>query len=324
MDNGLISIIVPVYNAQDTIGRCLKSLLAQTYNNVEIIVIDDGSVDDSRIIVTELGKVDDRVQYYYQKNKGVSAARNYGLTVANGQYIGFCDSDDWVEPTMYETLMKGIVKGSTEISIIQFYWEKEDGTTLMPFGNDGIKYLLTPEEALREINVGKLFLGQLWNKLFCREVIGNKKFNEKIHICEDVLFLYEVFPEANSISFCNTCLYHYLDNSNSAMNDRYNEKYWTRRDAYLEISSICNERGFESLLPYVYKSLLDGDLSIAIKMCVEGLLEKEHYKILKGDFKEFYDNGIKNCKWSRRFETALFVKSLLAFKLYIRLFKKKR
>ena len=71
MNNGLISIIVPVYNAQDTIGRCLKSLLAQTYNDIEIIVIDDGSVDDSRIIVAELGKIDDRVRYYYQNNKGV-------------------------------------------------------------------------------------------------------------------------------------------------------------------------------------------------------------------------------------------------------------
>ena len=104
----MISIIVPVYNVNKYLGKCLDSLLAQTERDIEILLIDDGSTDDSGRICDEYSNLDQRVRVFHTKNQGVSAARNRGLSESKGDYIGFVDSDDWVEPTMYEQMLNAL------------------------------------------------------------------------------------------------------------------------------------------------------------------------------------------------------------------------
>ena len=116
----LISVIVPIYNAEQYIDRCIKSILKQTYSNLEVLLIDDGSSDGSSSICKQYELSDNRVHYYHQHNSGVSAARNKGLDIAKGEYIGFCDADDWIESDMYEVLYSMINSSQSDIAICSF------------------------------------------------------------------------------------------------------------------------------------------------------------------------------------------------------------
>ena len=114
----LISVIVPIYKVEEYLYKCVKSILAQTYTNLEIILVDDGSPDNCPAICDEFAAKDSRVTVVHKKNGGVSSARNVGLDTATGEYIGFVDGDDYIEPTMYETLYKYIVDNNTDVSVI--------------------------------------------------------------------------------------------------------------------------------------------------------------------------------------------------------------
>ena len=128
MNNELISIIVPVYKVEKYLEKCVKSILKQTYTNLEIILVDDGSPDNSGKMCDELAKVDDRIKVYHKKNGGLSDARNYGVERANGEYIGFVDSDDYIHECMYEKLYEAIKKSGTlivECGVTRVYKNKE-------------------------------------------------------------------------------------------------------------------------------------------------------------------------------------------------------
>src|SRR5690554_2626737 len=118
--NGLLSIIVPVYNMEQYIEKCIMSIFLQTYKNIEIILIDDGSTDNSGNLCDKYSVIDPRVKVIHKENGGLSSARNAGLEVAMGEYIGFVDPDDWIEPTMYETMYSNIKKNKSEICICNY------------------------------------------------------------------------------------------------------------------------------------------------------------------------------------------------------------
>ncbi|MBQ7792832.1 MAG: glycosyltransferase family 2 protein, partial [Clostridia bacterium] len=125
----LISIIIPVYNAAHYFERCIKSVLEQTYKNLEIILIDDGSTDGSEKLCDQYKEIDDRIKVVHKKNGGQSSARNLGLTMITGDYVGFVDSDDYIEKDMYEYLYNNMVKYHADISICHFYSENSHFTS---------------------------------------------------------------------------------------------------------------------------------------------------------------------------------------------------
>lgn len=282
----MISIIVPVYNAGQCIERCINSLLRQTYENIEVIVVDDGSTDNSGEIVRRIAEADPRVHYYYQDNRGVSAARNLGLECAKGEYIGFCDSDDWAEEDMFAVLLDNLEESGADISILQFYKELGDGSVLATRGNDGTKLTFSAEETFGEMCRGRYFQGQLWNKLFRREVIV-ARFDERIAICEDILFLAEALSRAGKVVFKNSCKYHYCVGRDSAMNKPYSPAFMTSRDAYLRIMEICRGNHYDRAYPYVCRAFIDIDLKIADKMCESGQLDAASYSLLRGDVRRY-------------------------------------
>ena len=130
----LISVIVPVYKVEQYLDECIQSIVNQTYTNLEIILVDDGSPDNCPQICDEWAKKDSRIRVLHNKNNGVSAARNAGLTIAKGQYIGFVDSDDYIAADMYESLMVGIKQGNKKISCCLVNHVYEDGV-IEPIGN---------------------------------------------------------------------------------------------------------------------------------------------------------------------------------------------
>jgi glycosyltransferase involved in cell wall biosynthesis len=225
-----ISVIVPVYNAEKYIERCIKSILDQTYENLEILLIDDGSLDKCPEICDEWARKDERIEVIHKDNEGVSIARNIGIDRARGEYIAFVDSDDYLDSEIFGKLITSIEKNNSDIAICNFYPNKEIQ----------LKEQLTREEVYSLLLDRKMFRGYMWNKLYKTSIIKNNKikFEDNIYMCEDLLFNCVYLKYCFNASYVNERLYYYNDDSISAINCKLNSKFLTVFDAYQKIEKI--------------------------------------------------------------------------------------
>lgn len=228
MKKKLISIIIPIYNASMHINKCLNSLINQTYKNIEIILIDDGSTDDSYILCKEFEKVDKRIKVFHQENSGVSSARNFGLQVAKGDYITFVDSDDYVEKDIYELLINCINKDKAQIAICNIYYETINKEQVYSYFYKD--FVFSRHDFPLIMNNILSINGYVWNKLYDRKLIYKNdefiKFSENICISEDSLFNYEIYNQNENFvcSYINKKMYHYIQVENSACNQKFTLK----------------------------------------------------------------------------------------------------
>lgn len=245
-----VSVIVPVYNTEQYLKECVDSLLKQTLTDLEIILIDDGSPDNSAYICDEYAKLDSRVKVIHKENGGLSSARNAALDICKGEYIGFVDSDDFVEPTMFEELYNSSIYYSSDISIC----------ALSTFSNNGVIPKLLPfdKEVYKDSEITDCFLvpllgenpnekiknleGFVCRQLFKREIIGNIRFkSEREYFAEDVMFDFDIYPLCRTISVVNKPLYFYRYNGDSLSN-KYRENVWTMLSNYLHAEyELLNE-----------------------------------------------------------------------------------
>lgn len=204
-----VSIIVPVYNVEKYVEKCLKSLVDQTLQEIEIIVVDDGSQDDSKNIIDKyIKKYPDKVRYLYKENGGLSSARNFGIPYATGEYIAFLDSDDYVELTMYEEMYNLAKKEDSDMVECDFIWEYPNKKKY----DYGVVYN-GKKEAIEKARV------VAWNKLIKREIIENEKIEFPFGLrYEDVEFFYKLVPSLNKISFMKKYFIHYVQRDNSIAN----------------------------------------------------------------------------------------------------------
>ena len=210
-----LSIIVPVYNVEQYLHRCIDSILAQTFTDYEIILIDDGSPDRCGEIIDEYASRDDRIIPIHQSNRGVSAARNAGLKAAGGDYVGFVDPDDWIEPNMYSTLIGQIELNGCEIASCSWMSNDEEGHEI-PYVSGLPTKVMDNEEYMRHLfDMPPTILGSSWSKLFRRDIIKTF-FAENVTICEDNLFVAENCCNCSSAVYVNENLYHLFLRSNSA------------------------------------------------------------------------------------------------------------
>ncbi len=292
MSKPLISIIIPVYNNKQYLAECIESVINQTYSNLEIIVVDDGSTDGSSEILDTYGKQDKRIKVIHQENGGVSAARNTGLDIAKGDYIGFVDSDDYCVSTMYEQLLGVATKESADVVICTFVGDKKDV--------DNSSIIFNGKDAVVEMNRGLLFMGHLPNKLLKKELISDFRLNEHITILEDLLFLNYVLLGAKKVVFTNEELYYYRDNGESALrNSMFKSSYLSRLEAASEIVTF-----FEKDLPenvyWAKKNLFDSYYLVVDKItcssnCKEYKLElKNAIKMYRKLFDKSYLDGLSN------------------------------
>ena len=169
----MISVIVPVYKVEPYLHQCIDSILGQTYRDLEVLLIDDGSPDKCGEICDEYGRQDKRVRVFHTENRGLSAARNLGLNEATGEYIGFVDSDDWIVPDMYEVLLKRLEENRADISVCGVSYEAIDSRREFAF----IEAIYTRTESLECLIDGEINNG-VWNKLYCRELFKGICFPE--------------------------------------------------------------------------------------------------------------------------------------------------
>lgn len=212
-----ISIIVPIFNSEKYLKRCLDSLIYQTYKNLEIILIDDGSNDDSLKICKNYQEKDKRIKIYSQRNQGVSAVRNKGLTIATGDYIAFVDSDDIISKNMYEILVECLEKNNSDISCCKYI----KFTNVYQFQLSTNSFNYSKNKALKLLLEEKEITNFLWDKLFKKELFTNVKFQENM-IFEDLDVIYKIITKTNKITINNSILYAYYQRPNSYVHT-YNE-----------------------------------------------------------------------------------------------------
>lgn len=214
MSKTLISVIIPVYNGERYLERCLNSVIAQTHTALEIIVVNDGSVDGSAKIMDHFARKDPRIIAIHQENAGVSAARNAGLTMATGDCIGFVDGDDEILPDMYAFLLRNMEQYDADISHCGFELVTPSDTRIFY----GTKKLLIQkrEEALVSLLKGYPFEPSACTKLFKSKVLSEVLYDKQVKINEDLLFNVRAFNEASVIVFQDVSLYRYLHNPVSA------------------------------------------------------------------------------------------------------------
>jgi len=206
-----ISIIIPVYNAEKTLDRCVRSILAQTHTNFELLLVDDGSTDNSAAIADAFASKDVRVSVIHTPNRGVSVARNTGLGLATGDFIGFADSDDWAEPEMYAHLLMMLQQAGADIAVCGYLEEHEAGTqvTAAASADD----TLSADQAYRLALTTDAFGGFCWNKLFKNVFFSPEghriRFDESLHVCEDLLVVCECLSRAQKVAYDSRPLYHY-------------------------------------------------------------------------------------------------------------------
>lgn len=296
MNNIKVSVIIPVYNGGKYIGKCLDTLLNQTLSEIEIVVVNDGSKDNTDEIVSKYAKEHkDKIKYISIPNGGVSAARNLALQNASGDYITFCDCDDYVEPDMCEELYNKAVSTNAEVVVSGYFSENEKGHYVCY----GLEYMEKFSHSLEE-RPDILFVSNpfVHNKLFARSLIEKSgiKF-EKYKIFEDMLFAYSLMLLANKIEKVNKPFYHYIRRKSDSVTGVLGPKFYDLFSVMVELREFYKKTSsvdFTEQLTFVaiHHAYLRFTADISIKEY------KFRYHFIKDTYK-FLDEF--NPKWRNNF-----------------------
>lgn len=228
-----ISIIVPVYKVEKYLRRCLDSIVAQTFTDWECILIDDGSPDNSGKICDEYTEKDVRFRVIHQENKGVSAARNAGLDVANGEWIGFVDSDDWIDKETYEVAYNRAIKEGADLIQWGMIWEKKYTH----------KIIAHSEKIIYHIDVAEDYEPSMCSKLVSAKLIinNNIRYKENKKLSEDRLVSLQCYLAAQKCFSIDRCFYHYRVNQNSVTHNISKQMIYEEVEMILEMENMCKK-----------------------------------------------------------------------------------
>lgn len=298
-----ISVIVPVYNVEKYLNKCVDSIINQTFKDIEIILVDDGSTDSSPKICDDYTKVDSRIKVVHQKNSGLSAARNTGIRQSSGKYLAFIDSDDYISKDFCEILYNSITKEKADVSCINLETVREDGYVIVTTNDkDKLqsnykKYVYNKKQILKEILLRKKIDSRVCTKLYKRELFNNCMFKEGTSY-EDILFMYELSKSLNKVVYVNKICYSYLK----------------RRNSITATSSVKNLNDFLDIILYRYEdiakrkavdekynvfAIFESIISVSIKYIIANdrsdIIEKKSKKVFD-IIKEYFKDNIQNQK----------------------------
>ena len=232
----MISVIVPVYNTEKYLDKCICSIVNQTYKDLEILLVDDGSKDNSLEILNRWAEKDSRIKVFHKENGGQGSARNVGLDVARGDYIGFIDSDDLILDDMYETLLSLLAQYDADVSTLKtFHFNDEDELKDCGENTESQSGVFTGFEALKErFSTGLIITDSPCNKLYKKEVLKDLRFLEN-RLMEDTAFIYKILDKANKIAFTDKCGYLVRCENTSVSRRKYNVRRCDTILTYREI-----------------------------------------------------------------------------------------
>lgn len=211
-EKNLISVIVPVYNVEAYLKRCVESLVHQTCESLEIILVDDGSTDASGRLCDEYAAKYTNIKAYHKANGGLSDARNYGMKVATGEYIGFVDSDDWINVKMYEILLQELIENNADLACCEYIYS--DGDRFFTERRSGKTNICSSLEAMEILLDNKKYKSHAWNKLYKRELFAGIEFPYGRYY-EDIFIMHRIFALAQKVAFVDENLYYYFRRENS-------------------------------------------------------------------------------------------------------------
>lgn len=301
----LISIIVPIYKVEKYLNKCIESILNQTYSNLEIILIDDGSPDKSGDICDFYKNKDSRIKVIHKKNGGVSSARNIGLDISKGKYIMFVDGDDYIDKNMVMGLYRLIKEQSADIAIGGVN-DVDENNNQVNMSKKVTTFTINQLEAIRELLDEKYFNSVCWGKLYEAWLWKDKRFNENIKIGEDLEILYDIFERVKKV-VVNTekCYYYYTVRQNSVTHQEYNEE-WKKA---IEICRNIKEKT-EEKYPTIFDSAVMRYLNInikCIKMIVKYTPDRNEIKKLKKNIQPYFLRYLKNKKMTNKMRLKLII-----------------
>ena len=238
----LVSILIPVYNVENYLSTCLNSILSQTYSNLQIVLFDDGSKDQSLAICNEYARKNKNIEVYYQDNQGVAATRNHLLEKAKGDFVLFVDSDDWIETDMADHLLSLGVQKDADMVMCDRVINDNKPSQKKPFVVE-----LSQEKAIKDFLYHNYFIGSLCNKLFKTSLLHDLSFHSGISYGEDALFCWQVLQKIKKVVVTNKQLYHYRMNANS-LSHTFNGHQFSAYDVWHPIVDDV-ERNYPQYLP---------------------------------------------------------------------------
>lgn len=264
-----LSVILPVYNVEKYLERCLDSIINQTFKDFELLIVNDGSPDNSHLICDAYAKKDDRIKIFKKSNGGLSSARNYGLNRANGDCIAFVDSDDYLDLNMFQFMIDAILKYGTSISICGRNDVFVDGRikAVNSFSEDTI---LSNQTALELLVKDESINSFAWNKIYRRELFEDIRFPDG-RIYEDIAVMFKIFNKANKIVHIKDSLYFYLHNTEGISRSKgkeliiakdlfyaHHERYQFIRDKseYHAVLQISEKQAFLFAINYLHRMVL--------------------------------------------------------------------
>ena len=314
-----VSVIVPVYNVEKYISKCLDTLVNQTLDDIEIIIVNDGSKDKSKEIIKKYEmQYLEKIKYYEKENGGLSDARNYGMKYANGEYIAFLDSDDYVELDMYEKMYEIAKKENSDMVECNFIWEYPNKTR-----DDIGEIYNNKKEMIEKIRV------VAWNKLIKKEIVEKSKVSFPVGFrYEDVEFTYKLIPYLKKVSFIKKTLVHYIQRENSISNMQ-NEKTKEIFEVLDNVLRFYKENNFyeeyKNELEYVYtRYLLCSSLLRMVKIEDKNIRKKllnETWENLNNKFPNWKKNKILNKNKSKK---DIYIKTInkFTYKIYCEIFRR--
>lgn len=287
-----ISIIIPVYNVEKYIEKCIKSIVNQTYSNLEIIVVNDGSLDNSWKVITAIAKTDSRIIPINKKNGGATSARMEGIKIASGGWIGFVDGDDEIESDMYEFLLANAIKYHASISHCGYQMMFQDGR-IHYFYNTGKIVQQDRAKGIEDLLCGEYIEPGLWNKLYKKELFDSlikHSIPYDIKINEDLLMNYFLFSKAQLSVFEDQCKYHYIVRENSASRSNLNEH---KIFDPIRVKQLILENTEDEFLNLAKKAYINTCVNVYSVLTLE---EKQKYILEKKRIRTFIKNNKRDFK----------------------------
>ena len=291
MDKPLISIITPVYNAEQYLDECIGSVLNQTYTNIELILINDGSTDGSPGICRKWADQDERVKLIDKKNEGAAIARNIGINNAKGSLIGFVDNDDIIEPDMYEIMYRDMKKADADIVMCnsRSYKDGKRGkNSLERYSSFEIERRALVE---RFLSYEKIFASSVWSKLYKKEIIGEVRFLENIMLGDDYFFNGIIYPKIRKMYYEERMLYNYRIREGSMCRSDIGEHFFDKYRVAEKLSE--NLKKYEFIDDsYLNKFTLSTLYEILYELCIKKA-DKKLIKTWKNKFNRKFKSDCK-------------------------------
>lgn len=322
-NEGLISIIIPAYNTGQYLYECIASIMRQTYRNFEVLIIDDGSTDDTGKNINEFGKKDNRIIPLHQENKGVSAARNYGLRVAKGEYITFLDSDDYVDQEWLKKRLDNMKAYNADCCMCGCDYVKNGMENLKKLNSQPMIFdarSIVLKLCLMKDIFPNYEITSVCGGLYCKSLLEGLRFNEKASIGEDFLFKFDALSKTNTVVCIEDKLYKYRILENSTMRNGYSKKKTNTITALEEFIEQHKDLEYE-----IKGALICRCVNIAIVILMMIPIEKEYHEERKriiGFIDKYKKQVLSNKKARKKVKISLCLSGLVGYDNMQRIFKR--